>query len=98
MSTPEITLTSEEIARIVTHMNEDHADSVLAYAQHFGQKPEAREAQILALDSNTLTIQVKIASELLSIQIPFEHPLKSAHDAHMKMIQMSKAAKRALKV
>ncbi|MDQ8193720.1 DUF2470 domain-containing protein [Coraliomargarita sp. SDUM461004] len=96
MSTPESPLSSQDIARIISHMNEDHADSVLAYAQHFGRLPEASAAQIVTLDENTLTIQAKVGDEVRNIKIPFKHSLESTHDAHMTMIQMSKAAKRAL--
>ncbi|WPJ97573.1 DUF2470 domain-containing protein [Coraliomargarita algicola] len=96
MSTPESPLSSQDIARIISHMNEDHADSVLAYAQYFGRLTEASEAQILALDTLTLTIQAKVAQKVRQIKIPFHHPLESAHDAHISMVQMSKAAKRAL--
>ncbi|HBR94260.1 MAG TPA: heme iron utilization protein [Opitutae bacterium] len=96
MSTPESPLSSQDIARIIGHMNEDHADSVLAYAQHFGRLPEASAAQIVKLDADSLTMNAQIGNDSKTIKVPFGHSLESAHDAHMTMVQMSKAAKRAL--
>ena len=96
MSTTKSPLSNEDILRIVTHMNEDHSDSVLAYAQHFGRLPEASAAQIVTLDADSLTMNAQIGNDSRTIKVPFGHTLESAHDAHMTMVQMSKAAKRAL--
>lgn len=96
MSTPETTLTQADITRIVKHMNEDHADSVLAYVHHFGKKLDATEAKIVTVTQSELSIQATVAGTSENIQIQFDHPLESAHDAHMTMVKMSKEAKRAL--
>ena len=36
--------------RICKHMNQDHADAVVQYAQAFGGMPEATAATLLAID------------------------------------------------
>jgi putative heme iron utilization protein len=86
----------EDVARMVSHMNEDHADSVLAYAQHFGQCRDAAAATLIDVTADVMTLKVVVINGEKEINIPFEHPLKSGHDVHMTMIKMSKAAKKSL--
>ena len=86
----------EDVARMVSHMNEDHADSVLAYAQHFGQCRDAAAATLIDVTADVMTLKVVVIDGEKEIIIPFEHPLKSGHDVHMTMIKMSKAAKKSL--
>jgi len=84
------------VERMVTHMNEDHADSVLAYVRHFGSFPKAVSAELLGLDARLMRISAKSPTGQREIEVPFEPPLTSAHDAHMTMVRMSKQAKKAL--
>ena len=86
----------EDVARMVSHMNDDHADSVLAYAQHFGQCRDATAATLIDVTVDAMTLKVVALNAEKEINIPFEHPLKSGHDAHMTMVKMSKAAKKSL--
>ena len=80
----------------VTHMNEDHANSILAYAQHFGQCRDATAATLIDVTANDMTLKVFVANDEKEINIPFDHSLKSGHDAHMTLVKMSKAAKKSL--
>ena len=86
----------EDVARMVSHMNEDHANSVLAYAQHFGQCRDATAATLIDVTANDMTLKVFVTNDEKGINIPFDHPLKSGHDAHMTLVKMSKAAKKSL--
>ena len=88
----------EDVARMVSHMNEDHADSVLAYAQHFGQCRDATAATLIDVTPDAMSLKVDLLSEEKEINIPFERPLESGHDAHMTMVKMSKVAKKSLRV
>ena len=86
----------EDVARMVSHMNDDHADSVLAYAQHFGQCPDATAATLLDVTPEAMSLKVVLLNDEEKINIPFERPLESGHDAHMTMVKMSKVAKKSL--
>ena len=79
-------------------MNDDHPDSVLAYAQHFGQCRDATAATLIDVTPDAMSLKVDLLSEKKAIKIPFERPLKSGHDAHMTMVKMSKVAKKSLRV
>ena len=43
-----------------------------------------------------MTLKVVVMGDEKQINIPFENPLKSGHDAHMTMVKISKAAKKSL--
>ena len=44
--------------RICKHMNDDHAEAVLAYARHYGGIPEAAQARMLAVAPEAMTLEV----------------------------------------
>lgn len=96
MSTENTPLSAEQVADMVAHMNDDHADSVLAYAQHYGACRAATAAVLLDVSPDAMRLRVQLPEAEREIAIAFDHRLESAHDAHMTMIRMSKAAKRAL--
>jgi putative heme iron utilization protein len=88
--------TAEEVDGMVRHMNEEHADSVLAYAQHFGEQDDATEATLTGITPSAMQLCAETPSGRVELKIPFDRPLTSSHDAHMKLIGMSKRAKRSL--
>lgn len=92
-----MSLSTEEVNRIVTHMNEDHADSVLAYVQYYSQLADAQQAELLDVDLTQMRILAHVNGAEQEVAIPFSEALTCAKDAHMTMVQMSKEAKAALK-
>jgi putative heme iron utilization protein len=89
---------STEISdRICTHMNEDHANAVVLYAQVFGDTPEATSAQMLAIDANGMDLTATVNGETLPVRVKFDRTLKDAEDAHHTLIDMVKQAKKAPK-
>ena len=96
--TSEPPFTAEDVTRMVEHMNDDHADSVLAYVRHFGGWPEAERATLLDVSPAAMRIHAADACGARDVEIAFDHRLESGHDAHMTMVKMSKSAKRALEM
>lgn len=86
-------MTPADVERIVSHMNEDHADSVLHYVHYYGKRPEVPSATLLSLDAEALHISLGSGEEVL---IPVIRPLLSAHDAHMVLVDMAKEARKNL--
>ncbi len=78
--------------RICQHMNEDHANAVLLYAQVFGNTPEAQKATMLSIDPEGMNLLVTLEEES-EMRITFDHPLKDAEDAHHTLIEMVKQAR-----
>jgi putative heme iron utilization protein len=70
--------------RICNHMNEDHAEAVLAYARHYGGLTEAREARMIAVDPGAMRLEV----DGERVEVPFDHTLSDSEDAHRTLVAM----------
>ena len=66
-------------ARIVTHMNDDHADSLLAYAHYFAAMPDAVRARMTGLSVSGFELCVTVSSGAeTSVVVPYDPPIRSA--------------------
>jgi putative heme iron utilization protein len=79
--------------RICKHMNEDHADAVLLYAQVFGAVTNATAAEMAAIDAEGMTLTTQIDGSAKPIRITFDHVLQDSEDAHQTLIAMVKTAR-----
>ncbi|MGF1485232.1 MAG: DUF2470 domain-containing protein [Opitutales bacterium] len=86
----------EQLAGMVSHMNEDHADSVLLYVQAYSQIQDATAARLVSVDAEGMDIEAALGAgaETQAVRIPFDKPLKDSYDAHVTLVQMSKAARK----
>lgn len=82
--------------RIIGHMNEDHGDSVLAYARHYAGRSAATAATLAGIDQTGMDIVVTEPAGDQSVRVTFKEPLADAAAAHHVLIAMSKEAKAAL--
>jgi putative heme iron utilization protein len=73
--------------RICKHMNEDHAEAVLAYARHYGGMEGAQAARMVAVASNAMSLEVDGAP----VQVAFDHTLSDSDDAHRTLVAMLRA-------
>lgn len=87
------TFTREVSDRICSHMNKDHPDAVLLYAQFFGNSPEVTEAIMDSIDAKGMSLSAKKRGYAIPIRIEFERDLKDADDAHHTLIEMLKKAR-----
>ena len=85
---------SPEISsRICKHMNEDHANAVLLYAQAFGGVTDATTAEMLSIDAEGMNLTAQVNSETVPVRIQFDHILVDSEDAHQTLIAMVKQAR-----
>ncbi|MFM8525420.1 MAG: DUF2470 domain-containing protein [Cyanobacteriota bacterium] len=77
-------LTEAVSERICSHMNRDHREAVLAYARHFGGRPEAREAQMLAVRPEAM----ELSADGETLLVAFDHQLSDSEDAHRTLVAM----------
>jgi putative heme iron utilization protein len=77
-------LTSAVSDRICKHMNDDHAEAVLAYARHYGGVREARSARMLAVVPEAMRLEVDGGV----LEVPFDHTLTDSEDAHRTLVAM----------
>jgi putative heme iron utilization protein len=86
-------ITPEVSQRICTHMNDDHAEAVLMYAQVYGQAEAATAATMTAIDPEGMDLNVMLGNEATTIRVPFERSLIDSEDAHQVLIAMVRQAR-----
>lgn len=70
--------------RICKHMNDDHAEAVLAYARHYGGVAGASSARMLAIEPQAMKLEV----DGEPLEVPFDHSLSDSEDAHRTLVGM----------
>lgn len=85
------TITTAVSDRICKHMNRDHAEAVLTYAQRYGNQQSATAATLTAIDSTGMDLQADVEGQTLPVRVSFDHELKDAADAHHTLVAMLKA-------
>ncbi len=80
-------LTPDVSARLCAHMNDDHADAVVAYARHYGGVSAPVQARMLEVQSDAMLLEV----DGTTLSIPFDHPLSDSEDAHRTLVAMLRA-------
>lgn len=83
-------ITAAVSERICRHMNEDHAEAVLAYARHYGEVASAREARMLAIQPEAMELEV----DGRRVLVAFDHTLTDSEDAHRTLVAMLRAMPR----
>ena len=78
-------------ASAIAHMNEDHAEAVGLYAEHFAKAP-AGNWRLAGVDAEGM--QIVNGDEVR--RIVFDTPLGSAKDMHMMLVRMAGEARRSL--
>lgn len=86
-------LSSEERSAIIEHMNEDHADAVLLYAQSFGGVPNATAATMTSIDAAGMDLEVAAGDELKLIRIEFDRRLRTPGDVRRTLVEMARSAR-----
>jgi putative heme iron utilization protein len=80
-------LTAAVSDRICKHMNDDHAEAVLAYARHYGGVDAPQAARMVAVTPEAMELEVDGAT----LQIRFDHSLSDSEDAHRTLVAMLRA-------
>lgn len=83
----------EHRARILDHMNEDHADAILNYARHFARREAATAARLTGIDRTGIDLAVSEPADESTVRIEFEKPLESPEDAHLVLVAMARRAR-----
>jgi hypothetical protein len=76
--------------RVMKHMNEDHGDSIKAYARAYGGEPEATAAVISGLNAEGFVLTVTLPGGVTKpgVLVPYTTPLSSAKDLHKVAVAM----------
>jgi putative heme iron utilization protein len=87
------TITSAISDRICNHMNKDHSDALILYAEYFGKISNIKNAKMLSIDNQAMYLEIDHNSEN-PLAIQFDHPLEDAKDAHNTLVAMMKEAQK----
>jgi putative heme iron utilization protein len=77
---------------IIQHMNQDHADALVAYAQHYaGEAPD--EAVMVAVDRLGFKLRLRQGDRLSSVRIPFPREVTTTNQSREVLIDMLRRAR-----
>lgn len=83
-------LSEEDAARIIDHMNEEHAEDLLLFAQVYAGAAGATAARMIDINSEGLTLDVTLGSgDQKEIRIEFDTKLHTPEDAHRALVDMA---------
>ena len=85
MAADPLTVTVSE--RICKHMNDDHAEAVLAYARHYGGVEAPQQARMVAVRPEAMELDV----DGQRLDVAFDHTLSDSEDAHRTLVAMLRA-------
>ena len=80
-------LTSAVSERICKHMNDDHAEAVLAYARHYGGVEAPQQARMVAVRPEAMELEV----DGQRLDVAFDHTLSDSEDSHRTLVAMLRA-------
>ena len=84
-------LTAAVSERICKHMNDDHAEAVLAYARHYGGVAAPQQARMLVVRPEAMELEV----DGERLEVAFDHTLSDSEDAHRTLVAMLRAMPQA---
>jgi putative heme iron utilization protein len=84
-------LTATVSERICKHMNDDHAEAVLAYARHYGGVEAPQQARMVAVRPDAMELDV----DGQRVDVAFDHTLSDSEDAHRTLVAMLRAMPQA---
>ena len=87
------TITTAVSDRICKHMNQDHGDALVLYAEFFGKVSNIKSAKMLSIDHQAMYLGLDDRSDQ-PLKIEFDHSLKDAQDAHHTLVNMLQEARK----
>ena len=82
----------EAAARIIEHMNRDHADALREIVRHFGGL-EAEEATMVSCDRLGFVVRARTSEGMKGRRIAFTEEVRSAEDARRVLVAMVRIAR-----
>lgn len=89
-------LSDELISSAIQHMNEDHADAVLAYARGLAGLTWAETAVLTDIDAKGMELVARAGTQEATARIAFEAPLTEAGQLRAATVTLARKARAAL--
>ena len=74
--------------RICEHMNKDHPEAIMAYADRYAGVKRATTGRMVRIEARWMDLEV----DGRPLRIHFDHPLQDSEDAHRTLVAMLRAA------
>ncbi|MEM7094656.1 MAG: DUF2470 domain-containing protein [Actinomycetota bacterium] len=84
---------AEVAAGVVEHMNDDHRDANLLYAQVLAELDDATDSTMTGIDRYGVTLRVDTPAGPRMARVPFPAPLTEADQARPAVIELLQAAR-----
>ncbi|MHA6781293.1 HugZ family pyridoxamine 5'-phosphate oxidase [Pseudonocardia saturnea] len=79
------------VARIVEHMNDDHAEALVTFCRTFGERPDTGSAEMTGCDRYGFTVLADGAP----LRLPFPRRVDTPDEVRAAMVEMVRAARAA---
>jgi putative heme iron utilization protein len=86
---------ADQIAYIVDHMNDDHADACLAYVQALAGLPAATAARLLCVDRLGMDLLADTPSGIVPTRVNYPEPADDAYSVQVAVVGMLRAIRGA---
>jgi putative heme iron utilization protein len=82
-------LSEEDASRIINHMNEEHEEDLLLFAQVYAGASGATAARMTGIDAEGITLEVMSGENQDTVRIEFDTQLHTPEDAHRALVDMA---------
>ena len=95
MSDPTDALANDEKRAIIEHMNDDHADACLLYAQVQAEHPAALAATMVDVTLSAMTLEIVETDRQSRVELAFHRRAADRGDVRAVLVEMVKTARQA---
>lgn len=88
-------LSSGDVTRIVSHMNEEHADDLVRYAQAFADVTGVEAARMTDIAAEGFELEVTMDEAVETVWIEFDTPLQTVGEARSALVELAMTAREA---
>jgi Putative heme iron utilization protein len=82
-------LSEEDAERIIEHMNAEHEEDLLLFAQVYAGEAGATAARMTAIDAEGITVEATLPDGQKEVRIDFDTPAHTPEDAHRALVDMA---------
>lgn len=82
-------LSEEDAERITEHMNAEHEEDLLLFAQVYAGETAASAARMTGIDAEGIDLDVTLPNGQKEVRVDFETPVHTPEDAHRALVDMA---------
>lgn len=93
MASSDAILSADFVQSAIAHMNEDHADAVLAYARGLAGLIWAESAELTQIDINGMELLARGNGQETTARVAFDQPLTEARQLRQATVDLARRAR-----